>query len=360
MRNDGKSAITVLRQGEFNRDTGGKRGHMAKAIVISSAPAGAFDPWKHGTTFLLRHSAELDVFGQHQLVEDPREADVIVFGEMGECGAFAERVRAHPFYRRFPEKCFLFDSGDSVFPIMPGIYASLMRQDYRRDHTRTGFYLYVIENPYIQHRPLTGAEPYLASFIGSGRTHPVRGQLFAIRRQDFLMKDTGLISYRMAYEADPLERPPFWAEYADGMASARFSLCPRGRGTGSVRLFESMKMGRACIILADSWPPNDGVDWDSFSIRIPEREAHRVPDIAEKYADQAAAMGRRARAEWENWFSEKVRFHRVVELCLDIQRTRGRFRRLERILHLRHIPLHPRRYLSSKKWLYIRNGKIWW
>ncbi|HTX77377.1 MAG TPA: hypothetical protein VMD29_14295, partial [Terracidiphilus sp.] len=108
---------------------------MAKAIVISSAPAGAFDPWKHGTTFLLRHSAELDVFGQHQLVEDPREADVIVFGEMGECGAFAERVRAHPFYRRFPEKCFLFDSGDSVFPIMPGIYASLMRQDYRRDHT---------------------------------------------------------------------------------------------------------------------------------------------------------------------------------------------------------------------------------
>ena len=49
---------------------------MANAIVISSAGGTNLNPWKHATAFLLRHSAELDVFGQHRLVEDPEEAEL--------------------------------------------------------------------------------------------------------------------------------------------------------------------------------------------------------------------------------------------------------------------------------------------
>ena len=327
--------------------------------MISSA-GGAFDPWKHGTTLLLRHSAELDIFGKHKLVEDPHEADIILFGEMGECGKFAERVRSHPFYRRFPEKCFLFDSGDVFYPVLPGIYASLTRSYYRLDHTRTGFYLYLIENPFITHRPLTGTEKYLASFVGNSGAHPVRKMLFLLNRPDILLKDTRNISYRMSYDADPVERPPFWAEYADSMSSAVFSLCPRGVGAGSVRLYESMKMGRPCVIIADAWQPNDGVDWDSFAIRVPESEASRIPRILEEHAGRAAEMGARARTEWENWFSEKVRFHRVVESCLDICRARRSFGSAKRYFHFRHILLHPRWYLSSKKALYTRDGRLFW
>ena len=333
---------------------------MANVVIVCSAIRGGFDPWNHGATLLLRHSAELDAFGQHKLVEDPESADIILFAEMDRFGAFAERVRAHQYYRNYPDKCFLFESEDEPFPILPGIYASLTRKQYRPSHTRTGFYLYVVENPFIQHRPLTGQEPFLASFIGNSGTHPVREQILAIRRPDFLLRDTGKTSYRMAYEADPAERPPFWEEYADAMSNALFSLCPRGLGAGSIRLYESMKMGRPCIILADAWQPNAGVDWDAFSIRIPESEASQIPEILERNADRAVEMGLRARAEWEKWFSEKVRFHRVVELCLDIQRCRGRFGPLERLYHLRHIPLHLRLYLRSKKWLFKRDGKIWW
>ena len=40
-----------------------------------------------------------------------------------------------------------------------------------------------------------------------------------------------------------------------------------------------MKMGRACVVLSDDWHPHDGVDWDSFSIRVPESEAARLPEI---------------------------------------------------------------------------------
>jgi hypothetical protein len=338
---------------------------MAKVVVLSSSGERSFDPWIHGTTLLLRHGAELDVFGEHKLVEDPREADIILFGEMGQggqggCGFFAERVRANPLYRRFPEKCFLFDSDDTFFPVLPGVYASLTKQHYRPDHTRTGFYLYIIENPFIGPQPLTGGEDYMASFVGSSTSHPLRRQILSLRRDDFLLKDTQAKSYRMNFEADPLERAPFYLAYADAMASARFSLCPRGVGAASIRLFESMKMGRACVIVSDAWHPNEGVDWDSFSIRVPEADVFRIPQILEEHADRADEMGLRARAEWEKWFSEKVRFHRVVELCLDIRRVRSSSGSARRIFDMRHIPLHPRLYLRSKRILYRNNRRLYW
>ena len=333
---------------------------MAKVIVISTAPGHALDPWKHSAAFLLKHGAEMDIFGEHKLIEDPEQAEVILFAEMGECGAFAERVRAHPYYARFPDKCFLFDSGDSIFPVVPGIYASLTKEWYRPDHARTGFYLYLIENAFITYRPPSGKEKFLASFVGSSITHPVRQKFFEFNRENILLKDTGAYGATIAYHGEPAERERFWSEYADSMADARFSLCPRGRGAGSIRVYESMKMGRASVIVSDAWQPNDGVDWNSFSIRVPESEASRIPEILEQYADRAAEMGNRARTEWETWFSEKVRFHRMVELCLDIRRAQRGHGRIRRFYQLRHIPLNLRRYLSSKRDLYRNNGRVYW
>jgi hypothetical protein len=119
-------------------------------------------------------------------------------------------------------------------------------------------------------------------------------------------------------------------------------------------------MGRACVIVSDAWHPNDGVDWNSFSIRVPEADVSRIPQILEEHADRAAEMGLRARAEWEKWFSEKVRFHRVVELCLDIRRARRSSGQARRIFDLRHIPLHPRMYLRSKRMLYRYHRRLYW
>lgn len=311
---------------------------------------------------MLRHSAEIDFFGVHSLTDDPAEADIILFAEMGECGSFAERVRAHPYYRQFPDKCFLFDTPDFFLPILPGLYASLSERHYRADHTRTGYYLYVVENAFINHRPLKGDEPYLAAFIGSRKNAGVRQRLFEIERPDFLLRDTSDVSTRVQYHGELDERACFWRDYADSMASAKFSLCPRGAGAGSIRLFESMKMGRPCVILADDWHRDERVDWDSFSISVPESEVKRLPEILQSIEHRAGEMGEAARREWEKWYSERVRFHHAVESCLDIKRHRSGGGSLRRYYHLRHIadPRNWRKYLSSKRNLYRNNGKIYW
>lgn len=335
---------------------------MAKALILSSNIDTKLDVWKHSTAFLLRHSAELDTFGQHSTTEDPEQADIILFAEMGTCGSFAEVVRAHPYYRKFSSKCFLFDSGDTVFTIVPGIYASLPKNKYRADHTRTGFYLYLIENAFITPCPCTGTEKYLASFVGSQKTHPVREHLFRLGRDDIYVKDTSNYSSQITYYGEPAERARFWAEYADALANTKFSLCPRGRGAGSIRLFESMKMGRACVILSDAWQPNGGIHWDDFSIRVPERDVSHIPEILEQHEHRAVEMGVLARKAWEEYFSEKVRFHRVVELCLDMQKSgrSSRFANRMRLLRQVATPKNFRLYLSSKKDLYHNTGRIYW
>lgn len=332
---------------------------MAKVLILS-ADNKPFEVWRHSSAFLLRHSAELSPAGPHRLTGSPDEADLILFAEMGTIGKFQELVRAHPLYRRYAKKCFIFELSDFCFPVVPGLYASLTKEHARIGGVRTGFYLCLIENAFITHRPCTGNEPYLAAFVGSQSAHPVREQIFHIQREDFFLKDTSGYSAKMTYHGDPAERAHFWSEYADSIANARFSLCPRGAGAGSIRLFESMKMGRACVILADDWQPNTGVDWAAFSITVAERDAHKLPEILDRYADRAVEMGARARQAWEENFSEQVRFTRVVDQCLQIQ-AEGRAGQSARQMRLlRYVAAHPRWWLSSKRQLYRDTGRIFW
>jgi Exostosin family len=336
---------------------------MARVHILCSSRPIPFDPFDHCCAFLLKLSAELDDNTRHQLTEDPQDADIILFAESGRCGRFAERVRAHPVYRKFSEKSFLFDQADGHFPVLPGLYTGLTEELYQPDHTRTGFYLLLAEeNPLIAHRPLTGSERYLTSFIGS-RTAPVRNQIFAIQRPDILLHDTSDRANRIRYTGEPHERLAFWTYYADAMADSEFVLCPRGVSPNTIRLFEAMKMGRACVILSDEWHKIDGVDWDSFSIAVPEQDVDKIPQILEREAHRARKMGDCARREWERCFSEKSRFHWVVEQCLDIRerrQLRGPLHHWYR--HVQHLlaPRNWRKSLNSKAVLYRLQGKIYW
>ena len=233
---------------------------------------------------------------------------------------------------------------------------------YRRDHTRTGFYLYVIENPFIRpsatyrpgriphnlhqiepHSPLTSRSfPCTCDRLTSCATLARRELQDALRRR-------------------PAGPRPLLAlfEYADAMANARFSLCPRGICAGSIRLFESMKMGRACVIISDAWQPNDGVDWDSFLLRVPEAEVHRLPAILEEHADRAAEMG--PDAQGPNGRSGSPRKSAFTassnSASTFVPPARSPEPPPQVLRHAAH-PLHPRMYLRSKRILYRRDGRL--
>ncbi|HEV3272932.1 MAG TPA: exostosin family protein [Candidatus Methylacidiphilales bacterium] len=291
---------------------------MARIHLLTVHPES--DPRSRGGYDSLVESARLDRMKTHSLVEDPEEADIILFTEIN-TGRLCEEVRRHPYVRRFREKCFLFSNDWGVVPFLPGIYTSLEKSWYSPSRTRPGFYLSCRMNPLVKFEPDTPRD-FLYSFMGDVQTAPVRSVLAQLEHPRGFFVDASLESQAAMWGASAEEWAIFWKRYVDVGQRSKFILCPRGLSPSSIRLFETMCMGRVPVILADEWVRPEGPQWESFSIQVPEREARSVPGLLEEKEGAALEMGLLARAEWEKYFSPGVMFHRVVNLCLEIQKAR--------------------------------------
>ena len=295
---------------------------MASAYLLSAAPS---VPGGASKAFLdleqMCDSARADVSGTHRLVDDPAAADLILFVETsGASGYYFEGVRRHPVYREFREKSYLFSSTDRVVPFLPGVYASIERRWYWQAWTRSGYYLGVKEREDLRYEP--GAKPSLLfSFVGTANAHPVRRRIMELNRPDAILIDAHAESLAVERGEQPAPTPEeFAGRYARSVRECSFVLCPRGGGTSSFRLFETMMLGRVPVIVSDQWVPPKGPNWGSFSLRVAEGEVERIPALLKGRLDDAPSMGEAARQAWLDWFSPEAGFGRIVEWCLDLGR----------------------------------------
>src|SRR2546421_7295232 len=162
---------------------------MAKVLLLSVAPVQAGDDYNRGAYRRLRESAQIDRFEKHFLTDDPAAADLILFAELYGAGAYFQSVRRHPFVKKFREKCFLFCSNDFIIPFLPGVYASIERR-WSSGRTRSGFYLAVSENQFVNFEPPRDDLTYLCSFIGATDTSPVRRKLATLSYRRSFFQDT--------------------------------------------------------------------------------------------------------------------------------------------------------------------------
>jgi hypothetical protein len=346
---------------------------MAKVLLYSVTQDPAFpgrepvdpaDPhggkFMQGAQMLFEQSAAVDPFGAHTLVNDPDEADLIVFAELGAEGLFSEWVRHHPWVRKYREKTFIFDVGDFTLPFLPGLYASLRKGYHSSGRTRTGYYLRLDENPHVEFRPHPSEYKHLACFVGSLINHPVRAQLKRIASERLIVEDTSDFAQRMLYMSPEEKERDFWPRYADTMAASAFALCPRGRGPGSIRLFEAMRMGRCPVIISDEWVYPHRVDWSSCSITVSEADVPKLAEILERNLHRAKELGLAARSEWEKYYSPAVRFHWLVEDCLAIRQERQLPEAIAGLLTWRHLinKFNLRWYAMSKKQIYRAHRRL--
>lgn len=241
--------------------------------------------------------------GNHQLVEDPAEADLIIFAETFEgLDPFFLDVIRHPVFRRFPNKSVLYHISDVTQTLCRTISPSIDR--YRSNvHCRRSF-SYVVrghDNPYLDQMELKDvSRRYLFSFVGDPRTHPIRLRLLALNHAEALLEAVAGSSASLMSESD---RKPFQKRYLQTILESDFVLCPRGWSPASMRLFEVMQMGRAPVIISDSWLPVSDVPWDECALFVDENTVELIPEILEAHRYRAAEMGRRAREIWEEHFA---------------------------------------------------------
>ncbi len=295
---------------------------MAKVFLLSVASGDGDSDFNGGAYRGLKRSAQADAFQIHSLTNDPAAAEIILFAELHGAGPYFEKVRKHPLVRHYREKCFLFSSTPYAIPFLPGVYTSIERR-WATDRTRAGSYLGVSENEFVAFSEPADDLPWLYSFLGSIATAPVRRRLRGLEHPRGFFRDTASDQTRvLGGEWGATEMRAYWQRYAESIGASKFVLCPRGLSPSSVRLFDVMRMGRVPVILSDQWVEPSGPAWDQFSIRIGESELERILPILDEREGEAVAMGRRARAAWDDWFAERACFHRVVEWCLEIKTLR--------------------------------------
>ncbi len=261
---------------------------------------------------LLRARAELS---SHTLVDHPEKADIILLA--GSFGKEPDLLLRHPLYLRYPDRCAVYTEDDNYLPLAPGVYCSAEIDAHSRAG-RTFSYSYLsrtgqFSNPFVSSPHLPSERSLLFSFQG-GSTSLLRKRLFNLKfnRPDTLIENTSTYYH---WDLDQPDRQHRQQRYAKTLASSHFVLCPRGAGTGSIRLFEVMSAGIAPVLISDDYLLPSGPPWDKFLLRIPEKDIGRLPELLEPHLDSSYDRGRLALEAWQHHFSPALEFNAIINLC---------------------------------------------
>lgn len=103
------------------------------------------------------------------------------------------------------------------------------------------------------------------------------------------------------------------------MERSVFSLCPRGLGRASFRLYEALSVGSIPIYIWDDieWLPyRDRLDWSEFSLSVHIDEVDQIPArLAALSPGRIASMQERVADLYTEWFSLEGCCRRIVEMA---------------------------------------------
>jgi len=247
-----------------------------------------------------------------RLAAKPDEADCIVETSVRQnfTGGRVFTVAPDSHYHRRPADTFAWDGQDQPTGRLPGLYCSLSRRIFDATRHRTFRYPHRY-NEFVALAPLHEAR-HLFGFTGSV-TSPLRARLFdrlapAARTGRALLRATAGIWGQIFTAGSAAAKESYLAD----LRACKFVLCPRGNGTGSVRLFEALETGRVPVILSDNYVAPPELAAEPCVVRIRERDLNELPAIlAAKEADWPA-LAARARSVWENCFSDRVVLSRIA------------------------------------------------
>lgn len=253
--------------------------------------------------------AAKDLRGKHSLCMSAADADIIVFIENSHFDDYLfKQVRQHHLTQQYPEKTFMYNEADKPWSALPGLYCSMPRRFFQHNK-QVAFPYLCTPNEFIKDVHTWNVEKrWLFSFVGS-TSHRCRHDVVALSDNDSGVQDTSDFN---VWDCTTDTKAAQGQNFAQTMAESHFMLCPRGIGTSSYRLFETLEAGVAPVIIANQWVPTPHINWD-FAVRVDERNIKSIPSLLRSISDESADRGKAARAAWESAYAPEVMFDTVVE-----------------------------------------------
>lgn len=93
-------------------------------------------------------------------------------------------------------------------------------------------------------------------------------------------------SIQTANRTDIVHYHVYGDRYLRLLSASLFSLCPRGAGVSSWRVYEAIQARSIPVLLVDipHFPMEDVLDWDTFIVRLPESLIHDPAEIVRRLA----------------------------------------------------------------------------
>jgi len=165
---------------------------------------------------------------------------------------------------------------------------------------------------------------WLYSFVGS-MSHSCRRPIVKLNDERGYVQDTSDFN---VWNTDSSELEIRGKAYANVVGESQFVLCPRGIGSSSFRLYETMQAGRVPVIISDQWHPPSETDW-SFAIKIEERRISSIPGYLKALENESAERGLAAREAWEQSYAPNTLFNTVGNLLDSLMESDAHKRRVK-------------------------------
>ena len=210
---------------------------------------------------------------------------------------YIDRLIADPVIGRFSHKVYTVNSDDAAAGLLRGAYNCLPRSRFDpRLHAATPF----LVQPNEQVLAHAGMRRAPATHLGTWRGNPKSNRRV---RERLLNTFSGSSNFKVEATQSWLNHgADEKLHYVRLVRSGKFSLCPGGWAAASMRIFESMALGVAPVIIADEFVEPAGPDWQACSLRVREADLPSLESILQQHAGRHETMGARAYEAWCRYF----------------------------------------------------------
>lgn len=150
----------------------------------------------------------------------------------------------------------------------------------------------------FDHAPINERKEILCSFVGS-TTNPIRNA--TLQRW---ASDVDFIVFAQNWMASVPQKN--LSVFKSICSKSKFTLCPRGYGKTSFRLYEAMQLGSVPVYVSDEHylPWADKLDWNEFCVLVTPDKIDRLKDILLSYSEkQINKMVKTAQKLYPEYFS---------------------------------------------------------
>lgn len=146
------------------------------------------------------------------------------------------------------------------------------------------------------------------SFVGS-MTHPVRNRILQLYYDN---TDFVLSLQKWTHAVSSIS----FMNFIDITSRSKYTLCPRGYGTSSFRLYECMQLNSIPVYISDihDLPWSDELNWEDFCVLIKDTEVEYIKDILMNISeDQYIMMSKNIKKIYDQYFTLRGVCNNIIQ-----------------------------------------------